>query len=234
MKITVGCPIKDRYWILPTWFNYVEESAKIANVDVNYLFVVSRNDLRTLEILESKENTTLIFTDEIDETYRRVWNKTRYEHMVYLRNKLLREVRKIKPFYFLSLDSDILINPQAIKNMFDGFEEYPDAWAVGSKCFLSVSTKVHPNMGNWSDHKFNRYYRADSASLVEVDILMAIKMMSPKAYNIDYESHIHGEDLGWSKAVKNAGGQMLWDGQVASKHVMNMKMFDVVDKRVGY
>ena len=63
---------------------------------------------------------------------------------------------------------------------------------------------------------------------------MAIKMMSPKAYNIDYESHIHGEDLGWSKAVKNAGGQMLWDGQVASKHVMNMKMFDVVDKRVGY
>ena len=234
MKITVGCPIKDRYWILPTWFQYVEESADIANVDVNYLFVVSKNDIRTLEILESKDNVKLIYTEEPDETYRRAWNQTRYEEMALLRNKLLREVRKIKPFYFLSLDSDILIHPQAIKNMFDAFEIYPDAWAVGSKCFLSTTTKVHPNMGNWSDHKFNRYYRADSESLLEVDILMAIKMMSPKAYNIDYQSHINGEDLGWSKSVKIAGGQMFWDGQVTSKHVMTRKMFDVVDKRVGY
>jgi hypothetical protein len=234
MKITVGCPIKDRYWILPTWFNYVEDAAKIANVDVNYIFVVSKNDVRTLEILESKENTTLIFTDEVDETYRRIWNKSRYEHMVHLRNKLLRQVRKIKPFYFLSLDSDILIHPQAIKNMFDAFEQYPDAWAVGSKCFLSTTTRVHPNMGNWSDRNFNKYYRADSNNLVHSDILMAIKMMSPKAYNIDYQPHIHGEDLGWSRAVKEAGGEMFWDGKDASKHVMNMKMLDLVDKRVGY
>jgi hypothetical protein len=76
--------------------------------------------------------------------------------------------------------------------------------------------------------------RSDSQGYFQVQIIMAIKMMGPDAYAIDYEPHAQGEDIGWSLACERAGLQLAWDGRVASKHVMDPRQLHRRDPRVGY
>jgi hypothetical protein len=63
---------------------------------------------------------------------------------------------------------------------------------------------------------------------------LAIKLMSPRAYNIDYRFHHQGEDIGWSVAATEKGLKLGWDGRICSKHVMAADQLQLVDPRCGY
>lgn len=76
--------------------------------------------------------------------------------------------------------------------------------------------------------------RSDSTNVMPVDVIMAIKLMTPEAYNINYEMQRHGEDIGWSLACKTAGLKLGWDGRQANKHVMDVDALGEVDDRVGF
>lgn len=229
-KLLIGCPVTDRNWILPTWFNHVEEACSVAGVEANFLFLVPEKDEETVDCIGEYSNTTIAL--ESNEVYAgdHHWNQTRYKNMVELRNELLAWVRIKHPDYFLSLDSDILLHPEAIKNLLEDMENY-DYWAVGSKCYLSRTGTKFPNAGTWLGRGFRR---ADTRSVSKVGVIMAAKMMKPEAYNIDYRLHSMGEDLGWSAAVREAGGTLGFDGRVINKHVMDEFRLDQVDNRIGW
>lgn len=229
-KLLVGCPVHKRDWILPAWKEHVIKACDEAGIDPLFVFVASESDAPSV----TWDDSVVRLVEEPQREDKRDWSRGRLLHMVYLRNILLDEVRSINPEMFLSLDSDILLNEMSIVGMLEGFKD-DSVWAVGGKAFMSRG-RLHPSYGTFiSPGKvWTGFKRKDSNSLSRVDIIMAVKMMNRSAYNVDYVFHRHGEDIGWSSAVAEAGGKLFWDGRYCSKHVMNRELLGVIDERCGY
>lgn len=242
MRILVGCPLvggpaADRSWILPHWYQHLTDSVLPENVELDFIMTVHPDDEESLGTLEGLGLSAAVrLSSLVGEDGDHRWSKSRYHQMVALRNELLVEVRQESPDYFFSLDSDVLLHPQAISSILGAFEEHETAWAVGAKCYVSNHGVAHPNMGKWL-HKNSiggRYVRQNLRRLTKVDILICCYMMNPNAYRIDYVYHPQGEDLGWSIEVANAGGNLFWDGRYANKHVMTRSRLYEIDARVGF
>lgn len=233
--LLVGCPIRGREWLLPTWFAHIEAACAEVEIQPEYVFVISVRDHgaeRMLRLLCADANRVIhvVLVDEDgDRTDQRVWNETRYHHMVFLRNHLLQAVRKVAPDLFLSLDSDILVAKGALPNLLDSVPEFH---AVGGKLYMETGGLASPSYA----HLVNTQglSRPDFDGLMRVDVIMAMKLMGPAAYNVDYRYHFQGEDIGWSMACTEKGLKLGWDGRICSKHVMNSDMFTTVDWRCGY
>lgn len=209
------------------WQQSIFDTFKYQDVDLHFVFVQSEND-DSLDDLLFEDNLSIVSVEE-NPFVQRIWNLDRYQHMVYLRNLLLEKVRQIKPDLFLSIDSDILLNKDFYQSVLDG----PKNWdAVGGKVYLSKSRKEFPSYANISSS--GNLVRPDTEGFFKVDVLMALKLMKPFAYNIDYCLDKRGEDIGWSLSCKKNGLNLYWNGNVTSKHVFLPDKIGVFDARVGY
>ena len=228
MKVTVGCPVAGREWVLPTWKAHVDEALK--KHEVEFVFVVGTAYKESRKIVEEWGDVEL--HAEVAREDKRNWRPDRIKRMVKLRNQLLAKVREKEPDYFLSLDSDILIAPDAFEKGLELFED-ESVWAVGLKCWMTPEGLLYPSnaMRQKADPK---YARLKVSKPTEVDIIMAAKIMDPRAYNIDYKFEQFGEDGGWSEEVIAAGGKLMWDGRIPNKHVMERYLLEEADERVGW
>lgn len=234
MRIIVGCPIKDRSWILDKWFDHVEESILPDNVVLDFAFVLPDSD-PCLDIIKNRApNALLVLTEESSDEYIRNWGpEERYREMCLYRNVLLERVRKEAPDYFLSLDSDILLQPSAISDMIETIRETKSN-AVCAPTFLDQVDKRITNSGCYGPGK-RSFRRLEVGKLSTTDVIMAIKLMDIGAYNQDYEYDYRGEDFGWSQAAKRSGLKLVFAGHSEpNKHVMKKEWLDMVDKRCGY
>lgn len=241
----IGCPVSRREWILDHWFNHVEVALKVAEVNARFVFAGNPDtDPDTFQIINDRApNATVIHVPEARREDQRDWNNShRYRFMVEIRNLILEVVREAEPDYYFSLDSDILLHPDSIRSYLQSIH---DAEAVGGKCYMSPMPKVdparHPHAGRASpsylmfsqNGNFKRT-DIDTPGILNVDCIMAIKLMRPQAYNVDYEYHHWGEDVGWAKACREQGISFLWDARVINKHVMRREDLDAYDPRVGF
>lgn len=242
--LLVGCPVLRREWIMPTWFTHVEASCAAQGIEPEYIFVGDRRD-PTRQVIEANVETldrTVHFVDIIDEVgtpHSHEWgNPINLERMVGLRNYLLEGVRELEPEMFLSLDSDILVHEELVGNLIDTlFHHELNFAAVGGKVYLSEGLD-HPSWASYS--RRNGLKRHDMNYVCQVDVIMAVKLMSSLAYNVDYEFERNGEDIGWSLACAERGLRLGFDGRVVSKHIMHQVLEDgsnaleTIDPRVGY
>lgn len=229
-RIVIGCPVRARGWILPKWREHALAAAEEAGVAAQFVFVCDQEDVATVDW----PNTTHVIRSSVG-SYEQPhsWHTERYVQMVEFRNALLAEVRTMKPLFFLSLDSDILLHPQAIRGMLEVFSMHPEAWAVGGKAHLSGGEHF-PTYGMWKGSNHHSITRGPYSDVRIADVLMAVKMMKPQAYHVDYEFHPWGEDLGWSSRAKLKGAKFWWDGRFCNKHVMKPEHLEVVDERCGF
>lgn len=233
--LVVGCPIRAREWILPSWFAHVEKACTHVDLIPEYLFVIDTHDVEAEVILRglAAAKGRLVRVVRVDEggdrMDRRVWNEERYHHMVFLRNRMLQTVREISPDYFLSLDSDILIAESVLSNLVDSAENFD---AVGGKLYMTEGGTGYPSYANLVNSA--GLSRVDFDGVTSVDVIMAMKLMNPSAYSTDYRFHFQGEDIGWSLACTEKKLKLGWDGRVCSKHVMQRDQLEPVDKRCGY
>lgn len=236
IDVLIGCPIQKREWIVSEWFWHAIAACKVADVKPGFLFVmdITEEPLFTMVKNLSEINGVDLWVVPVDEVQRedkRDWSHIRFERMVELRNTLLGAVRSLAPPLFLSLDSDMLLHEDAIKVMIDTLNTQ-EADAVGGKSYLSHTGRAHPTYGKMGYQ--NNMQRPDSEGTFKVDVLMAIKLMTPAAYAVDYGFHAYGEDIGWSLACKELGLQLWWNGSVCSKHVMRRADLDKIDVRAGF
>lgn len=238
-RLLIGCPVRDRGWILPKWYDHVlaaAENAGFQDDEIGFVFVGQpHNDLETFDVIHwfaARYPTTVLVSSEPTRNARsRNWSAARFHEMVGYRNALLGLVRDQEPDLFLSLDSDILLAPQAISSAFDAMSEYA-LDAVGLKCFMTDAHRSHPSYGMIAG---GGLVRSDhDGVLCSVDVIMAAKLMGPAAYNTDYKLHRIGEDIGWSLAAKRTGVRLGWDGQLVNKHVMRRDQLNTVDDRCGF
>ena len=236
IDILIGCPIQKRDWIISEWFWHAVAACKVAGVKPGFLFVMDTSEEPLFTMVKNLSEINgvdlwIVPVEEVQRADKRDWSHIRYERMVVLRNLLLEGVRELGPPLFLSLDSDMLLHEEAIKVLIDTLSEQ-DAQAVGGKSYLSHTGRAHPTYAMIGYQ--NSLKRPDSEGTFKVDVLMAIKLMTPPAYNVDYEFHAHGEDIGWSLACKREGLKLWWNGSVCSKHVMRVVDLDKIDARAGF
>jgi hypothetical protein len=234
--LLVGCPARRRDWIIDRWLCHVAVAA--AKVDVDLAVVVlGPSDDKTLvraeaiahaqgialRTIDSGERADEIVTDPAHairgEHY---WDSHRLEHIVTIRNMLLTHVRTIRPEWFLSLDSDVLLHEDALSAMFETLRGSAYS-AVGGKTYMCPMGTNAPSYAQVDEDE--RLVRPDSALVAEVDVIMAIKLMLPAAYSVDYQYDARGEDIGWSLACQRRGLTLGWDGRVISTHVMRRGRF---------
>lgn len=247
MKVAVGCPVRDRAWIFNEWLEHVLVAFEVANLTPYFVFTIgtSVDDTHDL-VTETFRHYGGMWCDEDEDINQhlepgmRVWNNSRYNTMVRVRNRLLEMVRVMQPDYFLSLDSDILIHPVALMSLIETLTHgvtqrrsrerlLPDA--VAGKCYLSKSSRLP----NYLTKKANGgWHREDQENVFEVDVIMALKLMNTAAYNVDYRHDPYGEDIGWSLACHDRGLHLVWDGRIASKHCMVPQQLAEVDPRIGW
>lgn len=248
-ELVIGCPIRRREWMVPSWVQHVARACDVALLKPDFVFVVPKDD-PTKELLSTHiqgvsrlstiglGNVEFIRTDEETTELPRQgnggWSSMRYQRMVDLRNGLLRRVRQVGPKYFLSLDSDILLAPEALQEALVALESVP-ADAVGMRTYMFPGSEntmapshgqiVHGRLRNRHDWR---------GQPIRVDAIMAAKLMTAPAYNIDYEMHTEGEDIGWSAACGRAGVRLAYCSTAIGKHIMAKGDLDVVDERVGF
>jgi hypothetical protein len=228
MNLLIGGPVSCRGWILPKWLEHTEAAARVAGIEPKYLIAADSND-DCWPALESVNNrlTRAYLNDPRDEDVRD-WLVPRLERMVVLRNQVLARVRKLRPDVFLSLDSDILLHPDSIKNLLETLQDYD---VVGGYAYLGPGT----HLPTWANLVEGELERDELVGYVgDVGVVMAIKAMKPTAYAIDYRYHQKGEDPGICEAWVDAGLRIGLDSRVVNKHVMERWQLPLVDERCGY
>lgn len=232
--LLVGCPVWKRGWALWEWFHSVEVAAERIHIEPAYVFAADPRDTDSMNVIETvianldRECFVTWVEESPDLTTAREWNASRYHRMVDIRNELLNRVREVHPMMFFSLDSDIFLHAEALEHLIEGLEHFD---AVGGKAYMTPDGTQFPSFMNLN----NGIERHDHTSgPVPVDVIMAIKLMSPAAYAIDYRWDHQGEDIGWSKACAEAGLKLGWDGRITNKHVMAPELVSQVDRRCGF
>jgi hypothetical protein len=237
MRVTIGCPVRAREWILPRWFTHTALAAEMAGVKTDYLFAGAAED-PTRKVIEDScpESFRYVDTQERVQPERgHVWSPPEYRHMVSMRNFLLAAARETRPDYFLSLDSDILLHEDALYNLLETIQSGWDA--VGGKCWMTEHTDACSYIILVNSHG---QIRPDVGHVIPVDVIMACKLMSPKAMTVDYVYDSDGEDVGYSRNLTAHGLKMAFDGRVCNRHVMHRYLPDgrealnVVDPRCGF
>jgi len=234
--LVVGCPVRQRTWITHRWFDHVEHSCLLAEVEPTYVFVADPDDetaelLSDLAVAHDRQLHFAWTKEDLGQSDERTWNHDRFGRMVELRNQLLGLVRELAPERFLSLDSDILLHPQVVAALLDSTERFD---AVGGATFMTSTGLEFPSCGWNKGAEGLVRHPMEAKGVIPVGVIMAIKAMTPAAYAVDYEFHVQGEDVGWSAACQRAGLRLGWDNRSYSKHVMAEKDLNRIDERCGW
>lgn len=245
LNVVVGCPIFDRAWAMDKWFNHVEIACATAGVVPTYAFVGPKGD-ETWKYIDRAttafgRDLSCRFTGEDasakqdkDHNWSRGFSDgvaPRLQHMVDIRNLLLKLVREMEPDLFFSVDSDMFLHHEALSCLLETMEER--GWAaVGGKAYLSRGDFETMCCTYFHTSASGGHSRTEQSTVFSVDVIMAIKLMSPAVYWIDYEYDRQGEDIGWSNAIKRSGMSLGWDGRVTSLHVMDRENIYRLDPRV--
>lgn len=229
--IVVGCPVKNRNWVLPLWKSHVDAAFEGLD-EVKFVFALDSGDNEPLDVFNSWGgfDVTLVRLNG-SSTGTRDWSDERHEYMAWARNQLLAAVREMEPDLFLSLDSDILLDPGAVRSAMKVLSDTSSP-AVALKTYLSQTGEI-TNGANWVRNR-TEMHRIVANYACPADIIAAAKLMTPEAYCTDYSFHHFGEDIGWSLNVMGKHGRMYFDGSIANKHLMSQQMLSAVDKRIGW
>jgi hypothetical protein len=238
MKLIIGCPIYKRDWILPEWIRCIINQS-IDMKDVGLIFETSPDDFETTNSLITWKRLDKRFqTFEINErkdiphfeheNNGRQWTMSKYHNMVSLRNSILQRVREYQPDYYLSLDSDILLqNPNTIELLIAHIKDGADA--VSPLMFMTPMDSRFPSVMSWKDEDYSVAYRKEKYPLgdyFQSDVIMAAKMMSKNVYNnVDYQFHKQGEDLGWAKNATEKGFKLYSASYIYAPHLMSKDMY---------
>lgn len=235
-RLLIGAPVCRREWIIDAWFTHVFQAVEQLHPQpqIAFLFVGGEKDPTFLQIhnicQEARVTAYVEYIDEPKNDDVRFWGEYRFHRMVELRNTLLKRVREIAPDYFLSLDTDVLLHPSALRNMFETAQTYD---VVGGRCYMTPrdDDRLAPSVIMFGPIVNTR---PDIEGVVPVDVVMAIKLMKPRAYAVDYKWDFQGEDLGIARNWKEAGVSVAYDGRVVSKHVMKPELLEKFDGRCGF
>jgi len=220
-NLIIGAPVKDRAWSLPAW----HEGLRASGCPIVCLLSRSEDDSRSVlealgvEVVEDPEEGRPV--QEIDG---HVWNKGQsvFGYMARLRNRLLDLMIEREAQYFLSLDSDIVLPPNAIRDLLAVMER--TGADVISPAVATCFDPVEWNTMNWgTDGRAWRHYIPQVTG--PVDVVMAAMLLNRRAMeSCRWMSHPQGEDIGFCLLAEKRGISRWWVPEMACTHMMFREM----------
>lgn len=218
MKIVIGCPIKDRAWCLPEWFDSIDKQ----NVPVQIVCVYSESDDDTLKILD--DNGVTVIEDErpgrsLTEIDGHLWGNTdTYQYMADLRNGLMDVVKAMGASHFFSLDSDIILPKDGLKRLMEYAETHPGVISPGVNMARNATAW---NVMSWVDPRTPRLaHRGGTPVGGKADVIMAAMLLDRHAMTAQWESHSQGEDIGYCLDAEAVGVDRWWVPEINCMHLM--------------
>jgi GT2 family glycosyltransferase len=222
VHVIIGMLAKDRAWVLPEWFASVWSQQVDGEVEIVSLVSPSEDDTEQIIIDQGvhviKDDRPGRTTMEVDG---HLWGSMEtYEYMADIQNQLVDYACEQHCDYFFSLDSDIILPPNAIQNLINYMEAgHPGVAAPAVN--LAVG-EVAWNTMTWVHRDFPYMATRDVGTPVEgpADVVLAAMMMDRQGMRCRYEAHQQAHDVGFCVRADEMLIPRWWVPQIRCQHLM--------------
>lgn len=241
--VLLGVPIHDREWILPLFLEKVIEIDYpkdlitiyflVNNCDDGSLGIVkdfkSKHDTDYKGIIIEIKNSPIRFKDERSTETRM---KHTYSWLSTLRNMLLTKCVETNSDFLLSLDSDIIVEKDILKNLLSSEKDICSSLIYNGWMYTPDKPFAYPNIlnlvnGNWKhivSFRTKFPYKNEPNTIIEVGMTGAISIISKEVCKkARYSEHIVGEDCAFSISALENGFKSYCNISQLSHHIMSEK-----------
>ncbi len=226
-KVMIGCPVRNRAWILPYYLDCLRRLDN-REFEVSYCFVINDCSDASPEILarfarEEPEPVTLV---EKNCLYPGGFRRGEYSfsHLANLRNLLLQVFLESNCDYLFSLDSDILVPENTVARLLQDECDIISALVcngheIGDPGIYNILQRGRE--GSYlhiRDFPRNRVFPVDctgAACLIKRAVI---------ATGTRYSGRRGGEDIAFCEAAQARGFSIFCDGRVEGLHYMQEKI----------
>lgn len=222
MNLTIGCPVYNREWILPTWFDclYAQEDVNLS--EVNLVFGYTQGEDRTLDyICEQEKNfkhICIVDCNDLPAFDNR--DPARFFPLVEIRNRIIDALLATDTDMYFSYDSDIIIQPDCLKTLIADDKDIVGPWMdiVPPGGIPNCASRIGATTAFRRIKPYDRNYPI--GSVYRVDTVFAVFLMKRKVFeNCRYYWHTGGEDFGWALDVAAKGYESWIDGTTIATHI---------------
>jgi hypothetical protein len=224
MLVVIGCPVKDRAWCLPYWFEAIDkQNETLHDVQGKIICILSASTDGTEEIMEHQG--VEIIRDErpgrsINDIDGHCWGQPNtYAYMADMRNKLVRTAIELKADYFFSLDSDIILPDSGLATMLK--------YAVDHHGVIAPAVNMAVGETSWNQMDWIDPYRPGLAirnprwpETGRSDVVMGAMLLDRAGMEVTWQSHSQGEDVGFCLDAEAKQIPRWWLPEVKCDHLM--------------
>lgn len=223
--IMIGCPVRNRAWILPRYLQCLQNLDFPAEL-ISYCFVINDSTDLTADLLSDFASThegkvKLIFADQGTKRtrthYRGNYN---FDQLSRLRNSLLDVFLHSNCSYLFSVDSDILVPPDSLNSLLEDRCDIVSAlvcngYILGDAGIFNILNYVDGQWIHLRGFPRDRVFRVDCTGAAYL-----IKRKVIEEYGVRYSAHYGAEDIGFCRDAANKGLQIFCDGRIECQHIM--------------
>lgn len=222
-KVLIGCPVRDRGWILPSYLKHLTELAYPPEL-VEYGFIVNDCCDNTLNILqgfrEASSSPVHIEIKNLGSRTSSVRGGYSISNLVILRNFLLELFLSTDCTHLFSIDSDILVQPHILTELVNVNLPVVSALVrndvhLGLRGFYNILELVGDRFQPLINFPYNQVIQVDCTGAVYL-----IQRRVIEELGVRYQIHLQGEDAGFCEIARSKGIKIWCHTGLHCTHVM--------------
>jgi len=231
MKVMIGCPIRDRAWILEDYLKSIL-NLKFPKEDIGLCFILNDSTDETEDMLIQFANqfiNTYDYIRVIENNLNQIKDaripsvrQQIYSTLSIQRNLLLQKAREEEADYLFSVDSDILFEPETLNKLIAC-----DRDIVSAQIWNDIGG-TYPNVMMYNDKgKLRHYKNFPRDEIFQCDMTGAIYLISKEVLqetDVEYQYHMLGEDIFFCERAQENGFEIWCNPLVKCKHIMTKEM----------
>ncbi len=222
-KVMIGCPLRDRAWVLPRYLDSLEKLDK-SQCQVQYNFIINDCSDHSPQILAEfarKQSGMVRIIEKNYESpggYRR--GQYNFGRLAQLRNLLLKAFLESDCDYLFSLDSDILVPAVTLTQLLaDNCDLVSALVCNGHEIGDSGLYNILKRSGDGSYIHIRNLPR-DRVFPVDCTGAACLIKRAVIAAGVLYSGHRGGEDIAFCEDASSRGFSIFCDGRVECLHLM--------------
>lgn len=221
VQVMIGCPVRNRAWILPQYLQHLT-ALDYPPEQVEYCFVINDSQDETEALLHAfarRFPARLLYDNS---SRPGGWQRGYYQfgRLAELRNRLLEAFLQSECDYLFSVDSDILVPPQALQQLVQTGRDVVSALVCNG---AGIGDDQFYNIFNWDDGRLLPIRQFPRDQVFPVDCTGAACLIKRRVIETGarYNSRWGSEDIGFCREVQKHGFAIFCHGGIECVHVMN-------------
>lgn len=227
IKVMIGCPVRNRAWILPSYLDCLQKLDKRL-FEVRYCFIINDCSDASPRILtefarQKPQCVTLIRKNHHSPGgFRR--GEYNLSHLAQLRNLLLQAFLESDCDYLFSLDSDILVPENTLNQLLQDQCDIISALVCNGHEIGDPGIYNILQRGREGNYLHIRDFPRDKVFPVDCTGAACLIRRAVIEAGVRYSGLRGGEDIGFCEAAITRGFNIFCDGRVECLHYMHEKL----------